>query len=264
MKPAVLFALVVGLLPSYAYPVEMGRASGFMRANEKKIEGLEYSGARLRTRPYSENDTEVEVIVSDQPVLDHDLADDTIAQNAGHLAVVFVGNEARRYVLHIGYSEIGSGKGLRFDGKITDAAIVGRIYTDGVVSLFNGDDQLEFDILVNAPIQSVIQKPFSSADLAAAAKSEQMKIYRAFLTAEDADAIKPTLTEAMTASLDELSGDVYLIRSDVDIDDVVPVHVSIDGDHATLHVKTADQKGTVRFVREDGAWKVSKEAWRRP
>ena len=263
MRRAVLVTVLLGFVSPDAYPVQQGKASGFMRANERKIEGLEYSGARLRTRPYFESQTEVEVIVSDQPVLAHDLADDTIAQNAGHLAVVFVKDEADSYVLHFGYSEIGSGRGLKFDGIVTDAAIVGRIYTDGVVSLFDGQDELEFDVQVNAPIHSVILKEFTPADQAAAAKSEQMKLYRAFLTGEDADAIKPTLSAAMTASLDELSGMVSLIRSDVDINDVVPMQVSIDGEQAILHVRTADQKGTVRFVREEGAWKISKESWQR-
>ena len=262
MKRVVLVSLLLLLLSSLAYAVEPGKATGYMHLNDEKIDNFAFSGARLKLRSFDESQTEVEVIVSDQPVTADDLADDTIAQSVGHLSVSFVKNAPWNYTLHFGYSETGAGEKLKFDGKVTDKAIVGRIYTDGVVSIFDGKDKLQFDVQVNAPIVNVVQKPATAAEKSAAAKSEQLKLYRAFLGAEEAEAIKPTISSGLAKTLEEYSGMVSLIRSDVAVADVVPLRVSIEGDNAVLHAETSDRKGTVRFVREGGAWKVRKETWK--
>lgn len=262
MKRTIFIAVLLGFLSSYAYPLEKGKANGSMRVSDKVVKQLEFSGARLQESILFDNETDIVLFASDKPVVVEDLEDDTVAHEAGHVAVYFIKREADSYSVHMGESAWGGTReAVKFDGTLSDGSVVGRIYTTGVQTLSTGE-KIEFDVQVNAPIHSIIQKPFTAAESSAAARSELMKLYNAFLAAKDADSIAPTLSAGMAAKLENLDDDVSLLKRGHKVGKITPKHVTVDGDKAILYLEAPGKAGNVRFVREKEGWKVSKEAWR--
>jgi hypothetical protein len=256
-RALVLSALLAAFAPAL-FAVSPGAASGSMTLNTVKIT-LTSAAARLQPQSYDATQTEIELVMSDRPLSSDDLEDDTIPASRGYLTVRFVKGAPFNYVLHFGMSETGAGDGLKFEGTVTDKAITGRVFTSGVISIFDGKDKLQFDVQVNAPVYSMIQKPLTPADKAAVMKSEQLKLYKAYLAADSAELLRPTLSKSLAARLDEMSGMVSMVKSDIEPDKVTPLRLTVSGDTAVMMVETTEKKGNVRFVRENGVWKVNRE-----
>ena len=261
MRKQLAAIVFTALLCAPLLALEPGRASGFMKHNDRKVERFAYSAARLQRQPFEETGTEIEVIVSENPVTSEDLADDRIQDAVGHLSVTFRDGQPYSYALHFGASEISGPRGLKFEGTANDKVVSGHIFSDGVISMFEDKDKVQFDVKVNAPVVNIIEAPATAAEKAAAAKSDVVKVYRSYRAAAD-DAIRPFLSAELAKLFDSYGGSAYMIRSTLD-DGVspVPLRVTVTGDKALLLVETKDQTGRVRFVREGGAWKVSRELW---
>jgi len=257
--------LVVGVILLFALPsaaLDVGSAKGTMRWNDKTIE-LSYAAARLHPREFDPSTTEIELIVSDQPISKEDLEDDTIPFARGWVSIPVREGKTRSFVLHIGYSEAGGGvDDFVFDATVANGKVLqGRAATKTPLRFEDGDEAA-VDVEFSALIVSVVEPPFSDAEKASASKSDLAALYLAYLRAEDAESIKPLLTANAAKELDEeYSGMVSLLRSDVEADQVQFKRVRIDGDKALLRAETSDRDGFIRFVRENGAWKIRKETW---
>lgn len=106
-------------------------------------------------------------------------------------------------------------------------------------------------------------------DALAAEQSPLAEVYAAYSKAVqfgDREAVKAVLTKQRSARLQALSDDeaakMLALQQNMMSGGFEFLRASEKGDTAQLTVRTMERRGVIDFVKEDGNWKVSAEAWK--
>lgn len=257
-----------------------GKAEGTITVNGKATK-LSYAYARAEPGFFDQTKEDVVVILSDVP-LDAKVLQDRVElqqlANAGkiHLFEITINAEGKpiqtafRHNGFKGPSPSGLSSADVFTKKTFDRKTVDAAYKSAKPGEFFGNTY-SFDVAFKADIARKAERvPPSAAETAAAQKSPQAKVYADFFEAlqkEDLVALRKLSSKEQEKGFDrpdakKLIGMIKMMHAT----DIEVLKVVETGDTAELTVSgTHDGKvmnGTVQMVKEGGAWKVHREAWK--
>lgn len=263
MKPtsfASLLALLVLAGPSRA--ADPGKVTGSFSLDEKTYTPR-YVYAVPRPSIFDKSKEDIVVLVSVDPIDDMDLTDNLGAHVYPQLSFAIAPNRETHSVGVFDGRVSASGVARHLELKTFDGQMVaGRIFTDGKVSHLS--TTVRFDITFAAPFFRA-PAAVSSADAGrtAVGASPQAKAYDAYLKAVKAGSLADLLKVIPARSAADWTGpdakDTWTSRTSSAPERVTYLRVRESGDVAYLEYDSEKATGTVKMIREKGAWKLAKE-----
>jgi hypothetical protein len=262
MKPASLVSLLALLIlagPSWA--ADPGKVSGSFSV-EGKVYTPRYVYAVPRPSLFDRSKEDIIVLVSVDPIDDMDLTGNLGGHIYPRLSFAIAPNKDTHSVGVFDGRVSASGVARHLELKALDGQrVAGRIFTDGKVSHMSKEAQ--FDITFAASFfRASAAAPSADAGRTAAA-SPQAKTYDAYLRAVKAGSLPELLKVIPDRSAADWTGpsakDTWTSRTSGAPEKVTYLRVRESGDVAYLEYDSEKVTGTVKMIREKGAWKLAKE-----
>lgn len=251
-------AFLAAAFPSFG--VEAGKAEGKVVYEGTAYE-MKHAIAAERPDDFDPAERELVVILTSVPTGIEDIEDDELPSDPARFEVAFdKAGKARGIRLVKGFSEVGTGEGLQFQGTVDKPAkiVEGKVFTAGVVDLLGSP--IEYSFTFKAPLHEVpsLAKP-TAKERAEAAGSAQAKAWQAFVQAVrdgNGEAARKTAAKKLLDISETDKGAMMFMGWGLPEDPPQFVRLITQGDQSRLLMETQDEEGWARFAREGGEWKL--------